>query len=326
MVSPHRVLALLACVLAGAALAASPAIAHERPAAVTQAATDVGPTGATLNGVVTPGGRETRYTFVYGTTRYDAHTPVATAAGGPVSARVEGLQPQTTYHVRLVAFGRHGVAWGDDITFTTTAAPVPAPPPPMPPPGPQPVPSTVFSVAPPVLAQTVGVAVRSGTVRIKPPGATAYVTLTGAASIPVGSLIDTRAGNITLTSALPNGNTQAGIFHGGLFDVRQTATGITELALRGAPPACASARASTAAKRKRKPPRKRLWGRDQHGNFRTRGGNSVATVRGTAWYVEDRCDGTLTRVSSGRVSVYDRVRRVTAIVRAGHSYLARAKR
>jgi len=325
MVSPQKDLALFACVLVGAALAASPAIAHERPAVVTQAATDVGPTGATLNGIVTPAGRETRYTFVYGTTRYAAHTPIAAAAGGPVSARIEGLQPQTTYHVRLVAFSRRGVGWGDDVTFTTSAAPVPVPPP-MPPPRPQPVPSTMLSGAPPVLAQTVGVAVRSGTVRIKPPGATTYVTLTGAASIPVGSLIDTRAGNITLTSALPSGATQAGIFHGGLFDVRQTAAGTTELALRGTPPACARARASTAATRKRKPPRKRLWGRDQHGNFRTRGGNSVATVRGTAWYVEDRCDGTLTRVSSGRVSVYDRVRRVTVIVRAGHSYLARKKR
>src|SRR5262245_5614566 len=104
MVSPHSVLALLASGLAGAVLAASPAIADERPAAVTQAATDVGPTGATLNGAVTPAGPETRYTFVYGTTRYNAHTPVAAAAGGPVSARIDGLQPQTTYHVRLVAF------------------------------------------------------------------------------------------------------------------------------------------------------------------------------------------------------------------------------
>jgi ferric-dicitrate binding protein FerR (iron transport regulator) len=49
----------------------------------------------------------------------------------------------------------------------------------------------------------------------------------------------------------------------------------------------------------------------------------VATVRGTSWYVEDRCDGTLTRVSKGSVSVYDRGRHRTVVVRAGHSYLAR---
>ena len=92
-------------------------------------------------------------------------------------------------------------------------------------------------------------------------------------------------------------------------------------------PGASRARAGAAATRRRKPPRRRrLWGRDQHGNFRTRGGSSVTTVRGTAWYVEDRCDGTLTRVRDGRVSVYDRARRVTVIVHAGHSYLARAKR
>jgi len=83
--------------------------------------------------------------------------------------------------------------------------------------------------------------------------------------------------------------------------------------------------AATSKKKKRKPPR-RLWGRDSKGNFRTRGGNSVATVRGTAWFVEDRCDGTLTRVSKGSVSVYDRGRHRTVLVRAGHSYLARAIR
>jgi hypothetical protein len=95
--------------------------------------------------------------------------------------------------------------------------------------------------------------------------------------------------------------------------------------LRGAPPVCARASAHAAAtkKKKRKPPR-RLWGHDDHGNFRTRGGSSVATVRGTAWFVEDRCDGTLTRVSKGSVSVYDKHRRVTVIVHAGHSYLAKS--
>jgi hypothetical protein len=48
----------------------------------------------------------------------------------------------------------------------------------------------------------------------------------------------------------------------------------------------------------------------------------VATVRGTSWYTEDRCDGTLTRVSQGSVSVRDLVNDRTVIVRAGHSYLA----
>jgi hypothetical protein len=337
MVRPLRLFALLApLVVCGPAVATPIAAAHDRPGAVTQAAGDIAPDGATLNGVVTPNGRQTGYVFVYGTTRYTAHTAPASAGDGrapvAVSAHVDGLAPATTYHFQLIAFsGHHGFARGGDLTFTTAPAPVPEPPP-MPTPQQQPAPTTTFSLTPagpPVLGQSVNVDVRTGTVKVKLPGTGGYVPVTDLSSIPVGSLLDTRDGNITLRSALPNGSTQAGIFHGGLFEVRQPANGngVTELVLRGAMPSCPRANASAAAtkkKKKKKPPR-RMWGKDDHGNFRTRGGNSVATVRGTSWFVEDRCDGTLTRVSKGRVSVYDSHRHVSVVVRAGHSYLARAK-
>jgi hypothetical protein len=183
-------------------------------------------------------------------------------------------------------------------------------------------------VAPPVLGESVNVAVRTGTVTVKVPGAAGYVALSEVTALPVGTILDTREGSVTLRSALAGGSTQSAVFHGGLFEVRQPqgAGGLTELVLRGALTGCPRAGARAAAtSTKRKPPR-RLWGRDSKGNFRTRGGNSVATVRGTAWYVEDRCDGTLTRVSAGSVSVYDRGRHRTVLVRAGHSYLARAIR
>jgi hypothetical protein len=49
-------------------------------------------------------------------------------------------------------------------------------------------------------------------------------------------------------------------------------------------------------------------------------------VRGTRWTTVDRCDGTLTRVSRGRVAVRDFRRKRTIVVRAGKSYLARARR
>jgi hypothetical protein len=332
MVSPLRLIALMTSLVAcGLALATPVASARQPPVAVTQAASGVGTGAATLNGVVTPNGRATWYAFVYGTTRYDHRTPIASAGDGTapvaVSARVDGLAPSTTYHFRLVAFGFHGLARGDDVTFATTAAALPTPSPPT---TTQPPPSTTFSLTPagpPVLGQSVNVAVRSGTVKVKLPGAAGYVAVTALSSIPVGSMLDTRDGGITLRSALPNGRTQTGIFHGGLFEIRQPKSGVTELALRGAPPACPRARAGAAAtkKKKRKPPR-RLWGHDDHGNFRTRGGSSVATVRGTAWFVEDTCAGTVTRVSKGSVSVYDSRRHVSVIVHAGHSYLARAKR
>ena len=330
--SRRQLTGLLTAALAvlGLALAAPSAMADQRPTAQTGAATVSAPTSATLAGVVDPNGSDTWYSFVYGVGRYDGYTPLARAGAGPdpvaVSAPIAGLTPATTYHVRLIAFSHHGFARGDDVPFTTAAAFAPALAPP-------PAPSTAGSSAPappPVLGQSVNADVRSGTVTVKVPGAPDYVALTDLTSLPVGSILDTREGSVTLNTALPGGKTQSAIFHGGLFEVRQPqgAGGLTEVVLRGALTGCSSAGARAAAvstKKKRKPPR-RLWGSDSKGKFRTRGGNSVATVRGTAWYVEDRCDGTLTRVSEGSVSVFDRGRHRTVLVRAGHSYLARSIR
>jgi hypothetical protein len=66
---------------------------------------------------------------------------------------------------------------------------------------------------------------------------------------------------------------------------------------------------------------RKLWG-DGKGRFRMRGLYAVVTVRGTRWLLQDSCDGTLTRVSQGVVSVRDTVKRKTVLVRAGRKYLA----
>ena len=49
-----------------------------------------------------------------------------------------------------------------------------------------------------------------------------------------------------------------------------------------------------------------LWGKDKGGKFRTHGRWSVASVRGTRWLTQDRCDGTLTKVTEGAVDVWVR--------------------
>lgn len=120
-------------------------------------------------------------------------------------------------------------------------------------------------------------------------------------------------------SALPGGRTQTGTFSGGRFEVRQDARakGTVDVFLRG-PVRCSSRTLASTAKRRRG-----LWGRDHGGRFRTHGADSVATVRGTRWYTEDRCDGTLTRVTEGSVVVCERHRKRTKVVTAGRRYLAR---
>ena len=76
-------------------------------------------------------------------------------------------------------------------------------------------------------------------------------------------------------------------------------------------------RASISQKRKSSKKRvRRLFG-NAKGSFRTSGRNAAATVRGTRWSVQDRCDGTLVTVQRGRVEVRDKVKRKTIIVRTG---------
>jgi hypothetical protein len=330
-----------AAIIACGVLSVFPAVAgaQQRPVAETGAPTDVTSTSATLNGVVTPNGEATSYVFVYGATRYDSHTAVASAGdgAGPVAVRapISGLPPASTFHVRLLAYNRRGFDVSRDVTFATLIDPaLPPPGPSMPTPSP-PAPLSNSSASseappPPVLGESVNVDERDGKVTVKVPGVPSYVALSQLASVPVGSIVDTRNGSVTLRTALPDGKVQSAIFHGGLFQVRQpmSSAGLTEVRMRGALPTCGSGSAraaTTSAKRKRRPPR-RLWGRDNNGRFRTRGGNSVATVRGTSWFVEDRCGGTLTRVRSGSVSVRDLRRHRTILLRAGQSYLAPANR
>jgi hypothetical protein len=67
---------------------------------------------------------------------------------------------------------------------------------------------------------------------------------------------------------------------------------------------------------------RKLWG-DGDGKFRSTGKYSSAAVRGTIWQVADRCDGTLTKVRKGSVTVRDFIRKRNVVVKAPKSYLAR---
>lgn len=177
---------------------------------------------------------------------------------------------------------------------------------------------------PPVAGKTVNAQVKAGQVRFRLPGETAFVALTAPQQLPIGTTFDTTAGRVTLTSAADTkGATQHAWFYEGTFTLGQT-TGpqpITTLALAGALPSCTKAGRAAATTRRQR----HLWG-DGKGRFRTSGRFSSATVRGTRWVVSDRCDGTLTRVVRGSVTVRDRVRHKTVIVRAGGQYLARPPR
>ena len=121
--------ALTAVVLAGALWAPTSALAATKPTVTTGKATDITPTGATLNGGVNPNGAATTYLFQFGTTRlYDGKTGELSAGSGTKGKHVEivirTLAPATTNHYLLVARNKKGITFGEDRTFKTKRQPL----------------------------------------------------------------------------------------------------------------------------------------------------------------------------------------------------------
>lgn len=310
-------------------------------------------TAATFSGSVNPEGASTSVHFEFGLDAryrptgasgvdYDQSTDTVQVGSDfvthPVSLSATGLIPNALYHVRLVATSASGTALGPDQTFMTSKDKAPPP---------------------PVIGRQVNVVPIRGRVFIKPPPGgsittahisalakgTGFVPLTEARRVPVGSQIDARQGTLMLVAATSNrrGKTQNVRLAGGVFSSTQaraaqqkglTTLTLVEGAFAGAP-SYASCRGHTTANAATVAPlahdalSKRvlqtLRASDKGGRFRTRGRYSAATVRGTQWDTTDRCDGTLTTVHRGSVSVFDLRRRKTIVLHAGHRYLAKAR-
>jgi subtilisin family serine protease/sugar lactone lactonase YvrE len=96
------------------------------PEPITQAASEVGQTTASLAGTVNPHGVATTYRFEYGkTTAYGTKIPVPneSAGSGNEAAQktqaISGLQENATYHFRLVASNVNGTVYGKDESLKT---------------------------------------------------------------------------------------------------------------------------------------------------------------------------------------------------------------
>jgi hypothetical protein len=315
-------------------------------------------TSAAFTTTVNPEGLATTVHFEYGPVlegasaaaagpiTYGSVTPNQTVgpdfANHTVTATVTGLLPNVTYNVRVVATNSAGSATGSNQTLRTPADPPPPP---------------------PVLGKAVNVTPVSGIVYIElPPGATlasaasvspfssftlgaqavasltkgqSFVPLTEARQIPVGSILETTHGVVgitTATTASKKGKLQSGDFGAGIFKLLQNRRrkGLTELDIIDnfkANQVC-----TTLGKKARIASRhlsSKVLGQlnsSGHGHFTARGQDSAATVRGTVWSVKNQCDGTLTHVKRGVVTVRDFIRRKTITLFTGQSYLARGPR
>ena len=222
--------------------------------------------------------------------------------------------------------------------------------------------ATRAALPPPVLGKTVNVTLVSGIVYVElPPGATlasassvspfapfalgvqavealtkgrTFVPLTEARQIPVGSILETTHGVVgitTATTASQKGKLQTGDFGAGIFKLLQNRKqkGLTDLDIidnHSASQVCATGGKRGEGRAYAAKLSSKTLGRvdaSGHGHFAVRGQYSAATVRGTVWNVGNRCEGTLTHVTRGVVSVRDFVRRKTITLFTGESYLAR---
>ncbi|HTU84773.1 MAG TPA: hypothetical protein VMF57_04310 [Solirubrobacteraceae bacterium] len=310
-----------------------------------------GSSAAAFAGAVNPGGLPTTAHFEYGldprytgggSVVYDQSTPTVTVGADSTSHSlsrvVTGLVPNAVYHMRLVATNSAGTSTSPDEVFATGKAPAPPP---------------------PALGKTADVKPISGLVFVKLPGGgpaahsqvspitgAGFIPLTQARRLPVGAQVDARRGTLQIVLATPEKHhTQQARLSGGVFSVSQARTGkqkglatfrLKENAFPSGPSyascgvgkrASAASASMPVAPRAAKLNRKVLQllrASDNHGSFRTAGRYSAATVRGTEWTVEDRCDGTLTKVKRGRVVVLDFHTGKTVTLRVGQSFLAKA--
>jgi hypothetical protein len=229
---------------------------------------------------------------------------------------LSGVTPGTHRYTAVARDGAGNVSPASaerDVVVATTPAATPTP--------------TPEVLPPPVVGKQVNAKTKSGTVKIKVPGSNRFITLGPGAQVPVGTTIDATKGRITLTTAVGGGKTQQADFYQGVFKVSQTRGKhpLTTLTLNGPKPTCTTKKQAHTSVKKKKVKTRRLWG-SGHGAFQTRGQFSSATVRGTTWLTQDSCAGTLTKVTSGAVTVRDFATRKNVLVRAGKHYLARAKR
>jgi hypothetical protein len=292
-------------------------------------------TSAAFVGVVNPNGSATTAQFQfnldrrYGKLADVTQSTASQSVGGDfashvVTTTVTGLDPNATYHVRLVATNKNGATVGTDVTFKTKSA---APP------------------GSPTLGKTFNLAPVSGVVLIKVGGM--FVPLTQVRQLPKNTLIDALGGTLRLITATGGGpardasaakakkhkgktKTQSGNFGGAVFKVSQAHSGMVTLTLvenafKGGPSfaQCKAHKAGDPAASAASSKTLQLLHSSAKGKFSTRGKYAAATVRGTKWTTADRCDGTLVHDVTDSVSVTDFVHHKTVILHAGQSYLAK---
>jgi hypothetical protein len=166
-----------------------------------------------------------------------------------------------------------------------------------------------------------------------------FVSLKGVAAVPMGSTLDTRAGEVAVTAAIngqrprsPKQLRREARFRAGIFAIRQARKARRAKRSKRIPPRAelaspAGAERPCRASGPAKGTRVRSLTTTAKGVFRTVGGAATATpTKGTTTLSTiDRCDGTLTQVGRGRVAVVAKKSGKRQVVTGGRAYLVKAR-
>ncbi|HEX8977210.1 MAG TPA: hypothetical protein VF781_11905 [Solirubrobacteraceae bacterium] len=176
----------------------------------------------------------------------------------------------------------------------------------------------VAHATPPILGVRATVIAAAGTVRVRRPGSHRFLRIKTLSSVPYGTVINAGSGTVRVIAARVRNGTQSGEFYAGSFSMHQNRQGVVQAGLSGRPTGCD---VKSAARIARAPSSVKLWGHVK-GHFQTRGAFGSASVRGTIWLTENRCDGTYFHVVEGTLWIRDFTRHRSVILRRGQSYLA----
>jgi hypothetical protein len=261
---------------------------------------------AVLSGSVDPQNLASEAWFEYwpaGSSQSVSRSPVQAIARGtgpaPISATLAGLAPETEYDYRLSGSSE----LGPDAVHSQTE-------------------SFSTGLPPPVAGENFNVETVAGSVSTKCPAEQGFTGLVRAEHLPVGCLLDTTQGTVRVTLDKGEGVTQNAFFWGGVFRVGQ-APGVNRTAVMKLVGQLRCERRTSDGRllRRHHGGGRKLWGSGE-GNYKTVGDHGAATVRGTIWLVQDRCDGsTLIKVKRGTVWVEDFVKGTNVVVHEGGQYV-----
>jgi hypothetical protein len=259
-------------------------------------------------------------------TTTDVHCYLGTLGANATATVVIAVTPTATGPISIASrvTGDHNTSSGDDQAAVSTPALEQGAPPPAPPAPTQPGTLNAISTGTvtvngvPIPPDTIFLLKSGDTVVLN--GYLTFTTIGGAvgtfSNLPFTASRSVSGSRAQLRAAVDGPPTTFTV------SAPNDGSGLTTLTLVGSNFASCTAPRKVSATTPNTKVVQQLWGKAK-GSFRTTAKYSSATIRGTTWGIQDRCDGSLTTALDDPVDVNDFVLNKTVTITGGQTYLAK---